>query len=188
MSVFSITEGAAPFVVYTSLLCRTFSGELYAMEGLLETFAAEPTVALLASFNDDPEGPRRKKNGKAHSSREKKLGNRVLMVGRMRELALYRAEFLQQAGFVVSTPKDEVEAMRIMRRGDFDAIVLSYTLPNEMVQQLADGARDFCPDCPIIAITETSKFDRRIAPDAVALANDGPGALLSALNRVLQPS
>jgi DNA-binding response OmpR family regulator len=110
------------------------------------------------------------------------------MVGRLRELALYRAEFLQQAGFAVSTPQDENEAMRIMRRGDFDAIVLSYTLPNETVQQLADSARDYCPDCPIIAITDTSRFDRRIAPDAVALANDGPAALLSALNRVLQPS
>jgi CheY-like chemotaxis protein len=110
------------------------------------------------------------------------------MVGRLRELALYRAEVLRHAGFTVSTPGDEVEAMRIMHRGDFDAIVLSYTLPNATVQELADSARAFCPDCPIIAITETSMFDRRIAPDAVALANDGPLALLSALNRVLQPS
>lgn len=158
------------------------------MEGLLEAFASEPVVALLASFNNDPEHPRREKRGQANSPRAKKIGNRVLMVGRLRELALYRAEFLQQAGFAVSTPKDEVEAIRIMRSGDFDAIVLSYTLPNETVQQLADSARDYCPDCPIIAITDTRRFDRRIAPDAVALANDGPAALLSALNRVLQPS
>jgi CheY-like chemotaxis protein len=158
------------------------------MESLLETFASEPVFALLPSFNNDPEGLRREKKGQAHSPREKKLGNRVLMVGRLRELALYRAEFLQQAGFTVSTPKDENEALRIMRRGDFDAIVLSYTLPNDTVQQLAESARAYCPDCPIIAITETSLFDRRIAPDAVAVANDGPEALLSALNRVLQTS
>lgn len=157
------------------------------MESLLETFAPEPVAAFFASFNKDPEGSRPEKRGQAHSPRAKKIGNRVLMVGRLRELALYRAEFLQQAGFAVSTPQDEVEAMRIMRRGEFDAIVLSYTLPNETVQQLADSARDYCPDCPIIAISDTSLFDRRIAPDAVAVANEGPGALLSALNRVLQP-
>lgn len=157
------------------------------MQSHCETFTSKLVVALLPLF-DAPENPRREKRGQAHSPRAKKLGNRVLMVGRMRELALYRAEFLQQAGFIVSTPTDEVEAMRIMRRGEFDAIVLSYTLPNDTVQQLADSARDFCPDCPIIAITETGRFDRRIAPDAVALANDGPGALLSALNRVLQRS
>lgn len=158
------------------------------MGNLLETFASESVVAVLASFNDDPERPRREKRGQARSRRNKKIGSRVLMVGRLRELALYRAEVLRQAGFTVSTPQDEVEAVRIIRRGDFDAIVLSYTLPNETVQELADSARDYCPDCPIIAITDTSRFDRRIAPDAVALANDGPGALLSALNRVLQPS
>jgi CheY-like chemotaxis protein len=158
------------------------------MEGLLETFAAESIVALSASFNDDPEGRQRKPRGQADSPREKKIGNRVLMVGRLRELALYRAEVLRHAGFIVSTPTDEFEAVRIMQRGDFDAIILSYTLPNATVQELAESARDYCPDCPIIAITETSNFDRRIAPDAVALAKDGPGALLSALNRVLQPS
>lgn len=157
------------------------------MQGLLQTFACDSVVALLASF-DNPERSRREQRGQAHSPREKKIGNRVLMVGRLRELALYRAEVLRQAGFTVSTPQDEHEALQIMQRGDFDAIVLSYTLPNDMVQQLAESARDYCPDCPIIAITGTSLFDRRIAPDAVAVANDGPGALLSALNRVLQPS
>ena len=158
------------------------------MDGFLEKIASEPIGALLASFNNDSELGRRDKKDRSQAPREKKLGNRVLMVGRLRELALYRAEFLRQAGFIVSTPQDEVEAMTIMRRGDFDAIVLSYTLPNATVQELAESARDFCPDCPIIAITETGMFDRRIAPDAVALANEGPGALLSALNRVLQPT
>jgi hypothetical protein len=158
------------------------------MESFLETFVYEPVVAFLASSNDNLERSRREKRGHAHSPREKKIGNRVLMVGRLRELALYRAEFLRQAGFTVSTPQDTNEALGIVQRGDFDAIVLSYTLPNDTVQQLAEIARDCCPNCPIIAITDTSMFDRRIAPDAVAVANEGPGALLSALNRVLQPS
>jgi CheY-like chemotaxis protein len=158
------------------------------MDGFLERFASESAVILLASFDEEPELPRREKRDRAHSAREKKIGNRVLIVGRLRELALYRAEFLQHAGFIVSTPQDDTEALGIMQRGDFDAIVLSYTLSNETVQELAESAREYCPDCPIIAITETGMFDRRIAPDAVALANDGPGALLSALKRVLQRS
>jgi hypothetical protein len=40
------------------------------MEYLLETFAPERVVALLA-FNDDPKYPRRKKNSEAHSPRKK---------------------------------------------------------------------------------------------------------------------
>jgi CheY-like chemotaxis protein len=85
-------------------------------------------------------------------------------------------------------PADVDEAFRIMRRGHFDAIVLSYTLPSEVVQRFADTAREYCPDCPVIAITETNIVDRRIAPDAIALANEGPPALISALGRVLQSS
>lgn len=156
------------------------------MQDLRETFACEPILALLASSNDNPERLRRENRG--HSPRVKKIGNRVLMIGRLRELALYRAEFLRHAGFTVSTPQDEFEAMGIMRLGDFDAIVVSYTLPDATVQELAESARDYCPDCPIIAITDTGIFDRRVSPDAVVVANDGPGALLSALNRVLEPS
>jgi DNA-binding response OmpR family regulator len=109
------------------------------------------------------------------------------MIGRLRELALYRAEFLGQAGYKTLLPANEGEAFTIMRRGHFDAIVLSYTLPDEVVQRFADAAREFCPDCPVIAITDTNTVDRRIAPDAVAIANEGPAALLSALGRVLQP-
>jgi DNA-binding response OmpR family regulator len=108
------------------------------------------------------------------------------MVGRIRELALYRAEFLRQAGFTVLIAGDVDEALRILQGRSFDAIVLSYTLPNHIVQYLAELARDHCPDCPVIAIAETRMLDRRIEPDAIAIADDGPAALLAALNRVLE--
>jgi DNA-binding response OmpR family regulator len=96
------------------------------------------------------------------------------MVGRVRELALYRAEVLRQAGFTVLIAEDVDEALPVMQRRSFDAIVLSYTLPDHIVQYLADTARDHCPDCPVIAIAETRMLDRRIEPDAVAIADDGP--------------
>jgi DNA-binding response OmpR family regulator len=108
------------------------------------------------------------------------------MVGRLRELALYRAEVLGKAGFTVSLPDDFDDALRIIQQGAFDAIILSYTLSSETVQRLADAAREHCADCPIISITETRMYDRRIAPDAVAIASEGPASLLAALNQVLQ--
>jgi CheY-like chemotaxis protein len=148
-------------------------------------FLCHPVV-LLPQFSETPKRLPKIRAGQ-NSPNKKKLGNRVLMLGRLRELALYRAEFLGQAGYITLVPPDEAEALRIMRHGQFDAIVLSYTLPDEMVQRFADAAREFCPDCPVIAITDTNTVDRRIAPDAVAIANEGPAALLSALGRVLQP-
>jgi len=121
----------------------------------------------------------------ASNPREKKRGNRVLMVGTFRELALYRAEVLRQSGFRVSVPESTHEAVLRLRDGDFDSVVLSYTLPSETVEQLAEVARESCPNCPIIAITDTQVFDKRITPDAIALAQDGPPALLAALHKVL---
>jgi hypothetical protein len=142
---------------------------------------------ILVSFsNDRPERPNREQSPRKRSPQEKKLGNRVFIIGRQRELALYRAEFLRLAGCTVSTPENIDEALRLIKRVEFDAIVLSYTLPSETVQWLADSAREHCPDCPIIAITQKKLVDRRIAPDAIVLANHGPGALLAALGRVLQ--
>jgi DNA-binding response OmpR family regulator len=110
----------------------------------------------------------------------------VLLVGSVRELALYRAEVLRKAGFVVSTPEDVDDALSIIGRQNFDVIVLSYTLTNESVERLADAAREHCGDCPIISITRTPIYDRLIDPDAVVIGEEGPAALLAALNRVLQ--
>jgi CheY-like chemotaxis protein len=79
------------------------------------------------------------------------------------------------------------EALAIMKQGDFDALVLSYTLPSETVEYLAERAREACPDCPIVAITHSPQMDRRIEPDAIALATEGPPALIMALRNVLRP-
>ena len=68
----------------------------------------------------------------------------------------------------------------------FDAIVLSYTLHSETVQRLTELAREHCPDCPVIAIADTNTLDRRINPDAVALADAGPPALIAALKQVME--
>ena len=114
------------------------------------------------------------------------LRNRVLMIGRMRELALYRAEVLRVAGFEVLAPETSDEAKAMIEHGDFDVAVLSYTLPSDTVEEMAEHLRDHCPDCPLVAIAETDRVDRRIAPQAIALAAEGPPGLLSALHKVLE--
>jgi hypothetical protein len=109
--------------------------------------------SVLSSFdnieNSNFQPTRTKRNG----PQSKKIGNRVLMVGRLRELALYRAEVLRLAGFNVSIPADVADALQTMRTGQFDAIVLTYTLASDVMEQLAKAARKYCPDCPVIAIT-----------------------------------
>ena len=106
-------------------------------------------------------GMARPRVSKQNQLDETKVRNRVLIVGRIRELALYRAEVLRHAGFDVRTPETKEEAMAIIERGNFDVAVLSYSLLSDTVQEMADHVREHCPNCPIVAIAETDRVDRR---------------------------
>jgi DNA-binding response OmpR family regulator len=106
------------------------------------------------------------------------------MFGRIRELALYRAAVLRGHGFEVVIPKSREEARAAIRKGGYDIAVLTYTLSNETVQELAEMIREYCPDCPLVAITSENRIDREIGPDEMVNADDGPTALIAALRRV----
>lgn len=86
------------------------------------------------------------------------------------------------------TPGTLEEAIAAIRNGGFDIAVLSYTLSNETVQELAELVREYCPNCPIIAISGNRRLDREIRPDEMVNADDGPAALIAALRRVTRPS
>ena len=109
----------------------------------------------------------------------------VLLFGSNRELALYRAEVLNYSGFSVVIPRTRQEAIEAIRHGDFDAAILSYTLSADTVEELAEMVRQHCPGCPLITISQERTADRRILPDAIVLAEDGPPALVATLRRVL---
>ncbi len=111
-------------------------------------------------------------------------GNRVLLVGSIRELALYRAEVLGAYGFRVLTPQTAADALRVIRRNEFDIAVLTYTLPTDLVEELAEQVRQSCPKCPLIVISDSKRADPRISPDQTVLADDGPAALIAALRQV----
>ena len=109
---------------------------------------------------------------------------RVLMYGRLLELALYRAEVLRGHGFNVITPKNKAEAIAAIEDGEFDTLVVSYTLSSAIAEEIVELARQKCPGCPVITISETGKVDRRLRPDVVVRANEGPSGLIKALESV----
>jgi CheY-like chemotaxis protein len=148
--------------------------------------AIENPPASLTSGKHTPGRFAAPRESKQDQVNKRPLRNRVLLVGHHRELALYRAEVLRHAGFRVHTPESKQEAVSIIERGNFDVAVLSYTLSNDTVQELADSIREHCPHCPVVAIADTKRVDRRIAPEAIAIAADGPQGLVSALQKALQ--
>lgn len=112
---------------------------------------------------------------------------RVFIFGRLRELALYRAEVLRNRGFSVIVPATKAEAIAAIEQAEFDVAVLTYTLSNETVQELSELLRQRCPTCPLITITENHHIDEKVRPDRIVLANEGPEALLKALRHVMRP-
>jgi hypothetical protein len=128
-----------------------------------------------------------KVNGRAGKGRLR-IGapNRVLMFGKIRELALYRAEVLRSHGFNVVIPASKADAIAAIRRGGYDVCVLTYTLSNETVEELAELVRQHCPDCRLITISETRNSDPKINPDLNVVADDGPQALLEALRAIVK--
>lgn len=141
-------------------------------------------LPLFTGFGDregaDAPGRRTKDKRNARTT----TGNRILLVGRLRELALYRAEVLGTHGFRVLTPETPAEAMDLIRRNQFDIAVLTYTLSSHVVEELAEQVRQYCPDCPLIAISDNERVDRKIFPDQTVPAREGPAALIAALHRI----
>ncbi|HWC20243.1 MAG TPA: response regulator [Terriglobales bacterium] len=148
---------------------------------VLISFQPPPYWCAADREGSPPRPPRKSKNGPGEA---RTAGNRVLLIGRFRELALYRAEVLSGHGFRVFTPQTLEEAVRVIRSKAFDVAVLSYTLSSEIVEQLAQLIREYCPSSPLIAISETQRLDRRINPDETVIADEGPAALIAALRRV----
>jgi hypothetical protein len=127
-----------------------------------------------------------KKNSSASKGSGKTSATRVMLFGRLRELALYRAEVLRMSGYDVLLPETKDEVAEILRRCALDVAVFSYTLPSTTIEELSEILRDYCPDIPLISISDRPWYDRRIAPSEVVIANEGPAALIAALRRVTQ--
>jgi CheY-like chemotaxis protein len=150
------------------------------------TFTSDPLPVHTRSSKRQGSSSTTRSSARGKRTAYRGNSNRVLLFGRIQELALYRAEVLRDRGFEVRTSTSKEEAVNLIRRGDFDAAVLSYTLSSDTVEELAEEVREICPHCPLVVIAKSLRLDRKITPDAVALADDGPKALVSALRRVLR--
>jgi CheY-like chemotaxis protein len=151
---------------------------------LVQSILPDPARIATADDEGGPQQPSEFPGGKERRKKPRSLGNRVLLFSGIFEVALYRAEVLRGHGLDVRTPRSKEEAIMAIKRGEVDVVVLTYTLPNETVNELADLVRQYCPGCRLVAISETGHFDERVAPDAVVIANQGPAALIEAIRRL----
>ena len=75
----------------------------------------------------------------------------------------YRSEdFLNIAGYVVSTAHDGVEALRMLDNNSFDLVVLDVSMPNMDGLEVCRILRDKTPYIPVIMLTARSDVTDRI--------------------------
>jgi CheY-like chemotaxis protein len=144
----------------------------------------------LQSSRDDRDVKLPGKKSAANKSKQPTAGGkatRVLLLSGIWEVALYRAEVMRGHGLNVVTPRSKEEAVLTIQQGEVDVVVLTYTLPSDTVNEFAELVRQYCPGCRLVAISETGKFDSRVAPDAIVIASRGPTALIDAIRRVTRP-
>jgi CheY-like chemotaxis protein len=153
---------------------------------LVQSILPDPARLATSDGGRGPQSPAEFPGGKERRKKPRPIGNRVLLFSGIFEVALYRAEVLRGHGLEVRTPRSKEEAIMAIKRGEVDVVVLTYTLPSETVNELADLVRQYCPGCRLVAISETGHFDERVAPDAIVIANHGPAALVEAIRRLRQ--
>lgn len=108
----------------------------------------------------------------------------VLLLASHRELGLFRVHVLEEAGGKVIFPEHKKAAVHAINLGGFDVILVSYSLSNDTAEELIELARQKCPKCPVIAISEKGWDDRKLQPDDTVLASEGPQGMLEALDLV----
>lgn len=153
--------------------------------GTRET-CSSPIILIFAGSTRGLSSRRLRPQSRKNDGPVEKIPNRILMLGRLRELALYRAEVLRHHGFEVIAPADEAEAIAAIGQANYDVAIVSYTLSDASVRRFVDLIRDSCPECQVLAIAQTMQYDRLIAPDSVVVADKGPAELVTALRRLLQ--
>ncbi|HET9284173.1 MAG TPA: RsbRD N-terminal domain-containing protein [Candidatus Angelobacter sp.] len=101
------------------------------------------------------------------------------------ETALLRMHALRGGGFEVMLPTGTKDAMDILRKKKFDALVMSYSLSTENVAEMTELFRENNPNSPIIAVTKGKWADLKTDVDASVNGDDGPDALIDAIRTAI---
>jgi DNA-binding NtrC family response regulator len=125
--------------------------------------------------------------GARHSASElqSNRGKRVLLLSADQELSSLRRHILAQAGFTVVRAESRKEALQLLEQEKFDALVISYSMPDETIAEMAELFRAHNPNSSIVTIARGKWQDLKIEFDAAVAGEEGPEALIEAVEAVL---
>jgi DNA-binding NtrC family response regulator len=112
-------------------------------------------------------------------------GKAVLLLSADTELSLLRRHVLANAAFAVSRAGSRKEALQMLEQEKFDVLVISYSLSEESIAEMTALFRKQNPNAPIVAVAGGRWQDLKIEADATVTAEEGPEALIEAVETVL---
>jgi DNA-binding NtrC family response regulator len=112
-------------------------------------------------------------------------GKTLLLLSADPELSTLRGHALSQAGFSVSRAESRKEALELLEKEKFDALVVSHSMPEENIAEMAELFRTHNPNSPIVTVAKGRWQDLKIEFDAAVIGEEGPEALIEAVETVL---
>lgn len=90
------------------------------------------------------------------------MGSNILVADKDREAANQLSDFLQSHKYVPFTTHDGEEALHLLKKHDFDILVVNVDLPNRNGIELLDKASAICPKTLSIVISEKASAESAI--------------------------
>jgi DNA-binding response OmpR family regulator len=109
----------------------------------------------------------------------------LLLLSADLETSLLRAHALRNSGFEVTLPTGAKDAVDLIQKKRFDAVVISYSMSNENAAEMTELFKEHHPNAPIIVITKGPWADLKTDVDASVNGEDGPEALIDAVHTAI---
>jgi DNA-binding NtrC family response regulator len=95
----------------------------------------------------------------------------ILLLGQETNFPPLLVEAMKQAGHGWQLPATRENAVALIQQHSFDCVVLSYSLASDMIEEFIELLNQFCPACPIIAMSEQDGMDWKLQPTMILRAN-----------------
>jgi DNA-binding response OmpR family regulator len=112
-------------------------------------------------------------------------GKRVLLLSADPELSSLRQHVLAHAGFAISRALSRKEALQLLGQEKFDVLVISHSMSHENIVEMTELFRAGNPNSPIVTVAKGKWQDLKIEFDAAVTGDEGPEALIEAVETVL---
>ena len=112
-------------------------------------------------------------------------GKKLLLLSADAELSSLRHHILANAGFKVSRAISRKEALQLLEQEKFDVLVISHTMSQESMIEMAGIFRVQNPNSPIVTVAKGRWQDLKIEFDSSVTGDEGPEALIETIETVL---